>query len=120
MRVMLKGLSPGMEHGEEADPGPQVLGVRGDGLQGFRRGLKEDAVDHLLILVGYRGDLFRHGEHDMKVLAVEKFRLPVLKPLRPSQTLAFGTMPIPAAIVGVAFVATLIATFQVAAESGGT
>ena len=86
------------EHGKETDLGPQMLGVGRDGLQGFGRGLEEDAVDHLLVLVGDRGDLFRHGEDHMEIGHVEKFGLPVLDPLRPSQTLAFGAVSISAAI----------------------
>jgi hypothetical protein len=35
------------------------------------------------------GDLFRDGEHDMEILAVEEFRLPFLDPLGASQRLTF-------------------------------
>src|SRR5438445_3838467 len=86
----------------------------------MRMMLEQDAVDQFLVLVGNRGDLGREGEHDMKVGAVEKLGLTVLQPLGSRQTLTLWTMPTPAAIVGVAFIATLITTFQVATESGGT
>ena len=95
-----------------------MLGVGRDGLQGFCRGLEENAVDHLLVLVGDRGDLFRHGEDHMKIRDLEKFGLPLLDPLRPGQTLAFGAVSIAAAIERIAFVAALIAAFEVAAEHG--
>jgi len=49
----------------------------------------------------------------MKIGNIEKLRLPLLDPLRPGQALAFGAVSIPAAIEGVAFIATLIATFEV-------
>src|SRR5437660_2839878 len=120
MRMMLEVLTPGVKHRKEADFGAQMLGVGGDGLQCSCRGLAQNAVDHLLILVGKGGDLRRDGEHDMKVGAVQELGLTVFEPLGSRQTLTFGTMPIAAAIVGIAFVATLITAFHVAAESGGT
>src|ERR1035441_8569617 len=94
-----------------------MLGVGRDRLEGFRRGLEEDAVNNFFILVSDRGDLFRHGEDHMKIGNLEKFGLSVLDPLCPGQTLAFGAMPIAAAIERVPFIATLIAAFEVAAEN---
>jgi hypothetical protein len=120
MGMMLEVLSPTVQHGEEAYLRPQVLGVCGDGLQSFGRGLEQDAIDYFFILVSDRGDLFRNGEHDMKVLGVEQFCLAVLDPLRPCQTLAFRAVSIPAAIERIPFIAALIAAFQVAAESSRT
>src|SRR3974377_853617 len=109
-------LPPTVQDREEADLGPQMVGVSRDRLQGFRRGLEENVVNHLLVLEGNSGNLFRHGEDHVKVGNIEKLRLPLLDPLRPGQALAFGAVSIPAAIEGVAFVATLIATFEMAAE----
>ena len=107
-----------MQHGEETDLGTQMLGVAGDGFQGFCCGLEKDAIDYLLILVGDRGDLCRHGKDNMKIGDRQKFGLPVLDPLCPRQTLAFWAVSIAAAIVRVAFMAALIAALEVAAESG--
>jgi GTPase SAR1 family protein len=88
---------------KEADLCPQVLRVSSDRLQGFRRGLEENVIDHLLVLVGNRSDLFRHSEDDVKIGNIKEFRLPLLDPLRSRQALAFGAVSIPAAIEGVAF-----------------
>src|ERR1700693_3591966 len=115
--MMHQVLSPTMEHRKEADLSPQMLGVGRDGFQGIGGGLEENAVDNLLILVGDGGDLFWHGEHNMKILDVEKLGLTILDPLHPGQTLAFGTVSIPATIKSIPFMATLIATFEVAAQS---
>ena len=93
-----------------------MLGVARDGLQGFCRGLEKDAIDYLLVLVSDRGDLFRYREDHMKIGDLQKFGLPVLDPLRPGQTLAFGAVSIPAAIERVPFITALIAAFEVAAE----
>src|ERR1022692_2042589 len=97
-----------------------MLGVSGDDLQSFCRGLEEDAVDHLLVLISDGGNLFRYGEDHVKVRDVEKLRLPILDPLRPRETLALGAMAIAAAIVGVAFIAALVAAFEMATEGRGT
>jgi hypothetical protein len=56
----------------------------------------------------------------MKVGDLEKLRLSILDPLRPRQTLALWAMSIAAAIVCIAFMAALVAAFEMAAESRGT
>ena len=85
---------PGVQDGEEADLRAEVFGIGGYGTQGFGRGLEENAVDHLLVLVGDRGNLVRHREDDVEVLAVEKFGLAVFDPLGAGQRLALGAMAI--------------------------
>lgn len=107
--MKLEVLSPGMQDREEADLGPQMLGIRRDGLQSVGRGLKENAVNDLLVLVGDGSDLFWYCEHDMKIGAFEEFRLSILDPLRPGKTLALRAVAVPAAIEGIAFIAALIA-----------
>ena len=67
VRVMGERRAPGMEHGGEADPGPEMLGVGGDGDQRLGRGLEEDGVDRRLVLVGDVGDRRRQREHDVVV-----------------------------------------------------
>lgn len=52
----------------------------------------------------------------MKVGNFQKFGLSVLDPLRPGQTLALGAVAIAAAMERIAFLAALIATFEVAAQ----
>ena len=115
--MKLKILPPGVQYGEETDLSPQVAGIGGDDLQGFGSGLKKKAIDDSFVLVGDGGNLFRQGEHHMKVRNIEKLRLPVLNPLRSGQTLAFGTVAIAAAIIRVAFVAALVAAFQVTTQN---
>src|ERR1700739_2208544 len=108
-----------MEHGEEADLGPQMFGIGRDRLQSLCRCLKENTVDDLLILVSNRGDFFRYGEDHVVIGDIQEFGLPILDPLCPRQALAFGTMSIPAAIEGVAFKAALVTALQMTAEDSG-
>ena len=111
-------LSPTVEDGEEADLGAQMLGIGGDGLQRFGGGAEENAIDHLLVLVGDRGNLFRHRKDDMEVRAVEKFGLAMLDPLCAGQRLTFWAVSIAAGVEAVALVVALIAAFEMTAENG--
>ena len=50
VRMILEGLSPGMEHREEADPRAEVPGVGRDLEQGLRGRPKQQPVDEPLVL----------------------------------------------------------------------
>jgi hypothetical protein len=117
MRMMHQIGPPTVQDGEKANLRAQVLGIGGYGTQGLGRGLKEDVIDHLLVLVSDRGNLVRNGKDDVEVLAVEKFRLAVFDPLGAGQRLAFWAMPIAARTVANALLAALIALFDLSSES---
>src|SRR4030095_14234214 len=102
MRVKKQVRSPAVKHGEETEPGSQMLRVGSDRNQGLGGGAEENAVDHSLVLICDRGDLFRDGEYDVKIGHLEKFRLAVLDPSCPGEGLTFGTVAIGAAVVAVA------------------
>ena len=42
---MVEVLAPGVQDGQEADLGPEVLGIGGDLLQGLGGGAEQEAVD---------------------------------------------------------------------------
>ena len=44
-RILVEVLSPGVEDGEEADVGAEVVGVPGDGEQGLGGGAAQDGED---------------------------------------------------------------------------
>ena len=48
MRMMLQGLAPGVEHGDQADLGAEVLRVASDPGQRLRRGAEQDGIDRRL------------------------------------------------------------------------
>ena len=54
--MMLQGLAPGVEHGDEADLGAEMLGIGGDRAQRLGRRPEQDGVDRLLVLEGDLGD----------------------------------------------------------------
>src|SRR6476661_4105225 len=115
MRMMQQIRSPGVEHGEEADSGAEMLGIGGYGAQGFGSGLEENAIDQFLILIGDGGNRFGHGENDVEVRAIEEFGFALLNPLGSRQRLALGAMAIAAGVVSDALMATVIALFDMAA-----
>lgn len=90
MRIMKQVLAPGVQHGEQADLGAQVLGIGGDDAQGLGGGAEEQAVDECLVLLGNGGNGLRQREDDVKVLRVEKLGATILQPLRAGQRLAAG------------------------------
>jgi hypothetical protein len=105
-----------VKDGEETDLRSEMLGIGRDGSHRFSRGLEEDAVDYLLVLVGHRGDLRWHGKDHVKIRNLQEFGLAILDPLRPGQRLTFGAMSIRATVVAIPLMATLIALLQVATE----
>ena len=62
VRMVCQSLSPGMEHGQEADFGAQVFRVGGDGAQCLRRRGEEQVVEQGLVLVGERSDGLGQGD----------------------------------------------------------
>jgi hypothetical protein len=117
MRVVQQVGPPTVEHGEEPDLGTKVFRVGGDGPQCFGGGPEENAVHHFLILVGNGRNLFRHREDDVEVLAIEKFGLSALDPLRARQRLTLWAMTIAAGAVADALVTALIALLNLATQS---
>ena len=81
VRMVEQVLAPGMEDRDEADASAEVFRISSDGLQCFGSGLKQDVVDHRLVLVGDRGDLLRHREHHVEVRYRQQIGLTVVKPL---------------------------------------
>ena len=67
VRMMGHRRAPGVEHGGDADPGAEMLGIGRDRERGLGRGLEQQIVDHGLVLVGDIGDRSRQREHDVEV-----------------------------------------------------
>jgi hypothetical protein len=56
-----------MQHGSDADPGAEMLGVVGDGDRGLGRRLEQEIVEHSLVLVRDVGDGRGQREHKVEV-----------------------------------------------------
>ena len=60
--------APGVEHGDEADAGTEMLWIGRDGEQRLGRRAEQQVVDHRLVLTGDRGNLGRQGEDHVEVV----------------------------------------------------
>src|SRR5215831_7201095 len=106
-------LSPGVEHGEEANLRTQVLGIGGNGAQRLAHRPEQNIVGELFILMGDCRDAIGHGKDDVEILRPEKFRSTVFQPFSASQRLTLWAMPIATTIVSDALVVTLVALLDV-------
>ena len=65
--MKMQVLTPGVQHGKEADGGSEMFGIGGDGEQSFRPGLEKDGVNPPQILKRQATDLLREREQDVEV-----------------------------------------------------
>jgi hypothetical protein len=119
MRVVQQILSPGVQNAEETDLRAQMLWIGGNDTHCLRRCPEQDVVDDSLVLERDHLDLLRHREHNVEVRYVEQFRVTVLEPLGPGETLTLRTVAVAARVVRHTLMTAIIASFDVAAESGG-
>src|ERR1035441_7362528 len=92
MRVMLKILSPGMKHTEEADLCAKMLRVDGNLQQGCGAGAEQEVVDDLLVLQGQPRQLVGDRKDDMNVVDRQQFVAAPGEPLVASVGLALWTV----------------------------
>jgi hypothetical protein len=71
--MMLKVLSPGMEHAEEPDIGSQVLGLASQFEHRRGAGAEEQIVEQSLVLKDQSGERVRQSEDDMEVWNRQQF-----------------------------------------------
>jgi hypothetical protein len=109
-------LTPGVQNGDKANLGAQVFGVGCDSSQSLSSGLKQNVVDHILVLECDRANLLRHGKHHMEILYRQQLGLTLRQPLGTRQRLTLGAMTISAAVIGDALVAAGIAFFNVTTQ----
>ena len=67
MRMGLEGLAKGMQHRQKTDVRTQMLWISGNLQQGLGSGLKQEAVNHSLVLKSQSGQLLGQREYHMKV-----------------------------------------------------
>jgi hypothetical protein len=114
--VVLEGLPPGVQDGQEADPGAEVRRVGGDLEQGVRGGAEQQAVDHPRVLQGDRPEGRREGKDDMEVGDGEQLGRPRLDPPRRLGGLALGAVAVAARVVSGLPMAAPVAGLDVSAQ----
>ena len=101
MRMMGKGLAPGVQDGQEADARAEMFRVGGDSQEGLGAQAKNQVVEQALVLIGHgRQFLVGNREDDVIVFDGQELGLSRLEPSGFGQCLAFRTMPVSAGIVG--------------------
>jgi hypothetical protein len=113
--------APGVEHGSDADPGPEVFFVGADRDCRLGRRLEKKVVDHALVLVGDVGDRTGERVHEVEVADGQELGLALGEPLLRGGTLALGAVAVATAVVGDDRVGTgvVLATRNMASERRG-
>lgn len=109
-------LAPGVQHREEPEFGPQVLGIASYGEECGGSRTKEGGVNHALVLKCERTEPPGQGEDHVEVLDREQARRLLPEPFRPSACLALRTVDVPARIVRELLVVAVVALAFVPAE----
>lgn len=94
MRMIQKGLGPGMKHQREVDPGPDIFGSEHDLVKRFREGSKDQVVDLPEIGKKERVKYGGNREDEMMVFGEQQLPLLSLKPSHLLEVLAFGTVTV--------------------------
>jgi hypothetical protein len=119
MRMVMEGLAPGMEYGQEPDLGPEMAGVGRDLQEGPGGRLEEEAIDDPGVLKCQRGQELRQGEHDVEIGDGQQMRLLGLEPLGRLAALALGTVPVPTGVVGDLLCAAVVTFLDMASQGAG-
>src|SRR5213593_2839536 len=106
MLMLVQLLAPGVEHGEAADLGPEMLGVPGDVLERLGDRAKEQPIEQARVLKCQRPEVMRQGKDHMAVGSLEEFPLPGGEPRGLGRAVTFGTATVAAGVIRLRFVPT--------------
>ena len=94
--MMLKVLSPRVEHAEESDVGSQVPGMASQFEHGRGAGTVEQIVEQPLVLENKSGERMRQRKDDVEVWHGQQFGRARCQPFCARVPLALGTVPVAA------------------------
>ena len=119
VRVELKGLAPGVQHGQHAGAGAEVLGVRGHFEHRLGGAAEQQVVDHPGIAQGDRVEGIRQREDQVEVRHREQLGGAGLQPPCRGRGPAGGAVAVAAGVVGDLLMPALGAPQDMAAQSRG-
>src|ERR1700682_618097 len=99
MRVVFEPLSPGVQDGEEANPGSQPFRIGGHFEKGFGHGPKQNSINDPRVLKRQRSQFMRQREDDVAIRNRQNLRGPIPQPLIACATVAPWAMTIAAGSV---------------------
>ena len=116
---MVELLAPRVEHSEAANLGPEMLWVPGDVLEGSGHRAKEQTIEQARVLECQWPQSVRQGKDHMTVRGIEELSLPRGEPRGLRRAVTFGAAAVPARVVRLDCVATVVALRDMAAEGSG-
>ena len=99
MGVMRQRRSPSMEDQGSPDVRTQMLGIGSNGTQCLGSGVKQQAINHRLVVIGDRADGCRQGENHMIIVYRQQIGLPGLQPASSRAGLALRAMAVAAGVI---------------------
>ena len=114
--MMLKVLSPGMQHAKKSDLCSQMLRVAGEFEQRRCAGSEEQIVKQPLVLQDKSREFVRQGEDDVKVRNWQQLSRPGSQPSGACVPLAPWAVPVPARVVRDGLMAAARALITMAAQ----
>ena len=118
--MIQQGLSPGVQNGQETDFSSKMSWVGSDGTNCLCRRPEENGINDSFILQRDGSNFLRDGKNDVIIRNRKQFIHTCLEPLGFGKTLAFGTVAVPAGVVGMPLLTAPIAHVDVAAQKGGS
>ena len=118
MLMLVQWLAPGVEDGQAPNLRAQMLGVPGDVLERLGDRAKEQPIEQTRVLERQRPEVVWQGKDDMDVGRVEHLALPGCKPRGLGGAMAFGAATVPARVVCLFFVPTVVALGDMPPEGG--
>ena len=116
MLMLLQLLAPGVEHSEAPKLRAETFGGLGDVLETLRHGAKEQAIELAGVLQRQGPQVMWQGKDHMTVGGIEHLALPGGEPRGLGGAMTFGAAAVPARVVRLDLVATVIALCDMAAE----
>ncbi len=111
-------LSPGMQHGHDADIRAQTLGIRGQFKHGFLDRSEQEVVEALFIAQGKGVEFMRDGKDHMEIPDGQQFPEAVIDPGEADSGLTLGAVAIATGVKTNDFMAAMVAMFHLAAHHG--
>ena len=118
MGMVVQLLAPGVQHGEAANLRPEMFRVPGDVLEGLGDRAKEQAIEVAGVLQRQGPQGVRQGKDHMGVGRLENLLLPGSQPRGLRGAMAFGAAAVPAGIIRLDLMPTMVALGDMAAQGG--
>jgi hypothetical protein len=119
MRVVLELSAPSVEDGHATDLSAQMLGITRDVQETLGHGAKEQAIEQARIVQDEWAEVLGQGKNGVLVGRIENFALSVGEPSGLGGQVTFWATAVPARVIRLLLVATVVARREMPAKGGG-